>query len=110
MKSVFATAKGIEYMADERHGDSSHERAGELEPQGAGRGNSPRGHDTDSESVNTPWIELLIVGLLLGTILGRLIDDVTVGTASGVAGACVIGSLWAFEPLWRQAALNWSRG
>lgn len=72
-----------------------------MKPVGAigkGMGCMDREYDTDSESVSTPWIGLLIVGLLMGTVLGWLIDDMTLGTASGVAGAFVVGSLWAYVP------------
>lgn len=98
MKSVFVTKKGMESMEDECRRDSSHDQAREPEPHSASNSNSPRQHDTDRESIKTPWIALLIVGLLMGTVLGWLIEDMTVGTASGVAGTFVVGALWAYIP------------
>lgn len=44
----------------------------------------------------SPWMALWLVGLLVGTVGGRLIDDVALGLAYGFAGALVVGALWPY--------------
>lgn len=43
----------------------------------------------------TPWLTLWFAGLLVGTVGGRLVDDVALGLAYGFAGVLVVGALWS---------------
>lgn len=78
----------IDDMESHDEGQQSSGPDGTSGPQQGGReGERRRG---------SPWIALWLVGLLVGTVGGRLIDDVALGLAYGFAGALVVGALWPY--------------
>lgn len=52
--------------------------------------------DSGNRFSRTPWVGLLVAGLLIGTILGHLMDDMAAGTAYGFVGAVFVGAFWAY--------------
>lgn len=74
------------------HNDRSPRGDGNIPPEANDGSNRDSGHQNSP----TPWIELLLAGLMIGTILGTFLDDMTAGTAYGFAGAVFVGAFWTY--------------
>lgn len=53
---------------------------------------SQTGDDRDKP----PWLYLLLIGLVAGTVLGWVVDDMRLGTAYCFMGALTLGALWRY--------------
>ena len=82
-------------MGSNEGGQQSSASGGTAVPQQSGRKGEGRS--------GSPWLALWLVGLLVGTVGGRLVDDMALGLAWGFAGVLVAGALWPLlAPLLRR--------